>query len=62
MFNFLEKLRNKPPATKRKIIIGIAIILILFFGLLWYKDTIKHIRRMKQENLEFPGPKFVNNF
>ncbi len=54
----LEELQEKPDSTKRKIIIGVAIILILILGTWWVMDTKQHLEKVKEEGIEinFPEP------
>lgn len=54
----LEELQEKPDSTKKKIIIGVAIILILILGTWWVMNTKQHLEKVKEEGIEinFPEP------
>jgi len=55
---FLEELREKSEDEKKKILIGVALILILILGFWWLQNTKKHLREVKQEgiDIELPAP------
>lgn len=54
----LEELQQKPDSTKRKILIGVAIVLILILGTWWVMNTRQHLKEVEREGIEidFPAP------
>lgn len=52
----LKELQEKPDSTKKKIIIGVAIVLILILGTWWVKNTVNHLKQTKQEGIDIDFP------
>lgn len=52
----LKELQEKPDSTKKKIIIGVAIVLILILGTWWVKSTLKHLKQTEQQGIEVEFP------
>ena len=52
----LKELQDKSDRTKKRIIIGVAIVLILLFGIWWFKSTRQHLQEVKQEGVKVNFP------
>ena len=52
----LQDLQEKPDSTKKKIIIGVAIVLILILGAWWVKSTLGHFEKVQQEGIDVEFP------
>ena len=52
----LKDLQEKPESTKKKIIIGVAIVLVLILGVWWFQDTRQHLKEVQQEGIDIELP------
>jgi len=52
----LKDLQEKPESTKKKIIIGVAIVLVLILSIWWFQDTRQHLKEVQQEGIDIELP------